>query len=390
MEILLRCAQRSAQLCSVRCVLNRGRCSVVPPTQQPAPREVFRTTESDPDRQTSDDEGQFYSIPSESVRTIFPHGLPRRFQLQCSTFHETSIMVRRPALELIQYLRDSDLSQPALCYVLYGKIGTGKSLTMCHVLHYCHSQGWLIVHLPDAHLLVKNCKELLTSSHSQQRWDQPLEACSWLKNFRASNEHFLSQIVTQQRYVWSKREATEAGRPLGEVVDQGLARVKTSSDVVGVVLKELKLQSGGQAFRLLVSVDGVNALWGRSTIRKEDKSFVSPEELTLVHNFRKMLRNDWTGGAIVTSVTHTGSVFTSKSSYLPQALLGKGGFDALDPFIPVLVDSYSEKEFESCYRYYTERRWLQHEKARTEEGKKEIIFLCNYNPREMEKLCAFL
>ncbi|XP_073408404.1 small ribosomal subunit protein mS29 isoform X1 [Dendrobates tinctorius] len=390
MEILLRCGQRSAQLCSVRCMPNRGRCSVVPPAQQAAPREVFRTTECDPDQQTSDHEGQFYSIPSESVRAIFPHGLPRRFQLQCSTFHETSIMVRRPALELIRYLRDSNLSRPALRYLLYGKIGTGKSLTMCHVLHYCHSQGWLIVHLPDAHLLVKNCKELMTSSHSQQRWDQPLEACSWLKNFRASNERFLSQIVTQQRYVWSKREATEVGRPLGEVVDQGLARVKTSSDVVGVVLKELKLQSGGLAFRLLVSVDGVNALWGRSTIRKEDKSFVFPEELTLVHNFRKMLQNDWTGGAIVTSVTHTGSVFTSKGSYLPQALLGKGGFDALDPFIPVLVDSYSEEEFESCYRYYTERRWLQHEKARTEEGKKEIVFLCNYNPREMEKLCAFL
>ncbi|KAG8534812.1 hypothetical protein GDO81_030242 [Engystomops pustulosus] len=116
----------------------------------------------------------------------------------------------------------------------------------------------------------------MASSHCKERWDQPLEASVWLKNFRASNERFLSQIVTQQRYVWSKREATEAGRPLAEVVEQGLTRVKTSSDVVGVVLRELKAQSEGGAFRLLVSVDGVNALWGRSTIRREDKSCVSP------------------------------------------------------------------------------------------------------------------
>ena len=46
--------------------------------------------------------------------------------------------------------------------------------------------------------------------------------------------------------------------------------------MVGAVMKELRLQSGqpGSNFRLAVAVDGVNALWGRSTIKKEDKSFV--------------------------------------------------------------------------------------------------------------------
>lgn len=41
-------------------------------------------------------------------------------------------------------------------------------------------------------------------------------------------------------------------------------------------MKELRLQSGQPeaAFRLAVAVDGVNALWGRSTIKKEDKSAV--------------------------------------------------------------------------------------------------------------------
>ncbi|XP_069805389.1 small ribosomal subunit protein mS29 [Dendropsophus ebraccatus] len=388
--MLLRRLQRSTQLLWGRGVSCRGQASAVSPVEGDVPRDVLRTSECDPDRHTDAHEGQFYSVPSEKVRAIFTHGLPRRFQLQCSSFGETCIMVRKPALELIHYLRATDFSQPVRRYLLYGKVGTGKSLTMCHVLHYCHNQGWLSVHLPDGHALVKNCKELMASSHSRDRWDQPLEASAWLKNFRASNERFLSQILTQQRYVWSKREATEAGRPLGEVVDQGLTRVKTSSDVVGVVLKELKAQSGGGVYRLLVSVDGVNAFWGKSSIRKEDKSFVSPEELTLIHNFRKMLRNDWIGGAIVTSVTHTGSLFTPKTAYLPQALLGKDGFDALDPFVPLLVTSYTEKEFESCYRYYIERQWLQHEKARTEQGKMEILFLSNFNPREMEKICAFL
>lgn len=93
------------------------------------------------------------------------------------------------------------------------------------------------------------------------------------------------------------------------------------------------------------------------------------------------------------------------------------GFDSLDPFIPVSVPNYSEKEFESCYLYYTDRRWLQHPQCKweqmicrgdprvnlfnwlsffvffhpsghTEEGKKELIFLSNRNPSTFDRVCA--
>lgn len=58
---------------------------------------------------------------------------------------------------------------------------------------------------------------------------------------------------------------------------QGINRVKSSSDVVGALMKELRQQSGqpGCDFHLAVAVDGVNALWGKSSIQKEDKSEVS-------------------------------------------------------------------------------------------------------------------
>lgn len=155
-------------------------------------------------------------------------------------------------------------------------------------------------------------------------------------------------------------------------------------------MKELRLQSGQPEsnFRLAVAVDGVNALWGRSTIKKEDKSAVrkpisnlflphacvdaslsvstdgkccvsvfphhhkvDPEELTLVYNLRKLMTNNWvkraltalntyldehihflsltlsffsqTGGAIITTLSQTGSLYSAKSAYLPQELLGE-------------------------------------------------------------------
>ncbi|KAM4662438.1 small ribosomal subunit protein mS29 [Discoglossus pictus] len=371
-------------------VPTRALLDAAPSSGESPPRDLFRTSESDPGKHTDQHEGQHYTIPTLEVRAMFPQGLPHRFQMQCKTFNETSLMIRKPGVELIGYLRGTNFAQPAVRYMLYGKKGTGKSLTLCHVLHYCHTQGWLILQVPDAHILVKNCRELLPSSYHKDRFDQPLEASTWLKNFKASSEHFLRKIQTQQRYVWNKREATEEGRPLGEVVDQGLTRVKSASDAVGVVLKELKSQSGRGLYNLLVSVDGVNALWGKTTLKKEDKSLVAPDELTLVHNLKKMVKNDWTGGAIVLTVTQTGSLFKPTSVYMPQELLGKEGFDALDPFVPIQVTNYSDKEFESCYQYYLERNWIQHEKARTEEGKMEMRFLSNSNPKELEKISAFL
>lgn len=357
-----------------------------------SPLSVFRAQENDPASQSEKHIGQYYALPSAHIRTLFPHGLPWRYRQQVKTFNEACVMVRSPALEVISYLKKTDFSKPATRYLFYGLNGTGKTMSLCHAIHYCYMQGWLVLHIPDAHIWVKNCKELLPSSYNTSRFDQPLQAIEWLRNFRITNEHFLSKIKTTQRYVWTKRESTEEGRPLRELVEQGITRVKTSSDVVGAVLKELKLQCGQPAseFRLAVAVDGVNALWGRSTIKKEDKSAVDPEELTLVYNLRKLMKNNWTGGAIITTLAQTGSLYTSKSTYLPQELLGERGFDSMDPFIPVSVPNYSEKEFESCYLYYTDRRWLQHPQCHTEDGKKELIFLTNGNPATFDRVCASL
>lgn len=49
-----------------------------------------------------------------------------------------------------------------------------------------------------AHLWVKNCKELLPSSSRPGRFDQPIEASQWLKNFKITNEHFLSKVISDE------------------------------------------------------------------------------------------------------------------------------------------------------------------------------------------------
>ncbi|XP_064152468.1 28S ribosomal protein S29, mitochondrial [Anguilla rostrata] len=379
-----------------------GSAAVEPEPPVKSEPAFFRTAEGDPAHHSEHHLGQHYTLPPATMRSLFPHGLPPRFQLQVKTFNECSVMVREPAVEIISHLKRADYSKPAIRYLLYGERGSGKTMSLCHAMHYCYNQGWMILHIPDAHLWVKNCSELHPSAFHSSRYDQPIQAVQWLRNFRVTNEHFLSKIKTTRRYMWTKRESTEEGQPLKEIVEHGLSRVKSSCDVVGALLRELRLQAGGpevggpeeeegqKRFRLAVAVDGTNALWGRTTLKKEDKTMIAPEELTLVHNLRKMLKNDWCGGAIITALSQTGSLFKPTSAYLPQELLGEEGFVSLEPFLPVPVPVYGEKEFESCYQYYIDRNWLQHPQSRTEEGKKEIIFLSNRNPAVLERLCASL
>lgn len=41
------------------------------------------------------------------------------------------------------------------------------------------------------------------------------------------------------------------------------------------MLRELRLQAGEEgAFKLAVAVDGVNALWGKTSLKKEDRTVV--------------------------------------------------------------------------------------------------------------------
>ncbi|XP_052361489.1 28S ribosomal protein S29, mitochondrial-like, partial [Oncorhynchus keta] len=137
-------------------------------------------------------------------------------------------------------------------------------------------------------------------------------------------------------------------------------------------------------FRL--AVDGVNGLWGRTTLKEEEKSPVLIHSFTSLWIYKKWLTVEGQSSYAVSDRIS----LRSSSAYLPQELLGEEGFDSMDPFVPVPVSLYSEKEFESCYLYYLDRHWLQHPHSQTEEGKKELIFLSNRNPSVLERLCDFL
>ncbi|KAI0229527.1 28S ribosomal protein S29, mitochondrial [Lamellibrachia satsuma] len=355
-------------------------------------RQIFRTTENDPANHTENHEAMFYTIPPEHFQRWLRRGLTVNMYRMTKAFNESSVMVRQPATELIGYLQMAEYTMPVIRYLLYGEIGSGKSTSLAHVMHYCGTQGWLILHVPWAAFFNRYSREIQPSVYRPGRLDQPLEAAEWIAYFKQMNEPLLKQldIKVQNTYVWNKRESSDVGTPLADVMEFGLARVKYAADVVGAILKEIRQQAAPQGFKVLVAVDGVNAFWSTTNIKVEDDRTKRHDagNLSLVHNFKKMIRNDWSNGAVIGTLDAYGNDADQRGSYLPRYVLGKEGFEWLDPHIPIYVPNYSEKEALSCLQYYIDRRWLQNPKALTEEGKEELLLLSSLNPFELYRVTA--
>ncbi|KAJ8934079.1 hypothetical protein NQ318_015501 [Aromia moschata] len=162
----------------------------------------------------------------------------------------------------------------------------------------------------------------------------------------------------QEDYNWSKRERTPKGSPFIELVDHGI-KIKRITD-----LGECKT---------LVAIDGYNGFFYPNTrIFTEKKEIVHPHKVTLTEGFLSLSKFDWKNSIIVVTVDEIVMSEKDQMSYLPRQrresclcgigisyLLGKDGFDHLDPFVPILVPDYSSKELLSCMNYYRERKWVQ-------------------------------
>lgn len=63
--------------------------------------------------------GLFYTLDKNLCKKLFSHGgLPKTYMKQTKTFTETTLMVRQPALDVIDCIKSSDFSKPAIRYVL--------------------------------------------------------------------------------------------------------------------------------------------------------------------------------------------------------------------------------------------------------------------------------
>ena len=104
------------------------------------------------------------------------------------------------------------------------------------------------------------------------RVDLPITSVSFLTRFKTSNEELLRRknLKIKNSYIWNKREENKPGDDFLEVIDFGINRPKYATDVVGLLLKELRSMAEMDEIKMLVAIDGVNAFWSSTNMKQDD------------------------------------------------------------------------------------------------------------------------
>lgn len=323
----------------------------------------FRSLESDPTKHTINHLGQLYTIPLKEKSILFQHGgLPKTYETTTKTFSETCIMVREPALDIINCLNHIDYSKPPVRFVLFGKKGTGKSLTLAHILHYAHKNKFLIVHLPWLGNWMRRPKDVSNSENQEGFFDLNIDAASWLLHFKVQNAELLKNpdLKVSEAINWTKRETTPKGASWLELIEHGISRIRFASNCVNYLCQEIKTHTEQGLCKTLVAVDGFNAFFYPNTrVFAEHKRVIPPNKITVTAGFLNLSKFDWKNSAVVVTVDELVLRQEDQISHYPRYLLGKEGFEHLDPFVPIEVKSLTRKEHRSIMDYYRERKWIQ-------------------------------
>ncbi|CAG9761596.1 unnamed protein product [Ceutorhynchus assimilis] len=350
----------------------------------------FRTFEADPSKHNTNHQSQFYKVDSTDKKVLFQYGgLPKSFQIQAKTFNETCLMVRDPSIQIINHLKTIDYTQPPIKFVLYGKKGCGKTLTLAHIMHYAYKNDFLIVHVPWVGNWMRRCKDTSNSETKPGFIDLNIDAAAWLVHFKTQNANILEnpELKTTIDIQWNKRECTPIGSSLLELIDQGINRIRFASNCVNYLAEEVKKLSQSGLCRTLLAIDGFNAFFYPNTrVFTEKKEMVPPSRVTLTEGFLNLTKFDWKNSVIVVTVDEIAIAEKDQISHYPRYLLGKSGFEHLDPFLPVEVKDYSEKEHQSIMDYYRERKWIHSYPGQND----ELYFLSGGNPFRLMNLCNAL
>lgn len=123
----------------------------------------------------------------------------------------------------------------------------------------------------------RHVKDVQGSVYKPGRIDLPEHAVTFLQHFKQQNQHIwktLVELKTERTYEWTKVEKTMQDRPITELVEMGIASPFSATDCVGALCRELRRHSSNGSIKLLVAMDGANSLYGKTVIKKADRTKV--------------------------------------------------------------------------------------------------------------------
>uniref|UniRef100_A0A0K0DZ64 Small ribosomal subunit protein mS29 n=1 Tax=Strongyloides stercoralis TaxID=6248 RepID=A0A0K0DZ64_STRER len=360
-------------------------------------RQIMAST-NEPSEFKKTDVGKIYTVSNDvTLQLNYNNVLPSKFIHQINTFSECSWLIRQPFFEILNKISTTTEEESTPRFVLFGRFGTGKSITLYQLMHYAHSQKWVNMNIRSVMDITRQKTELQENKKLEGKFDTPNHAVKLLVLFKSQNQHIwdkLSEIKTTKEYVWTKADKTEAGKPLTDIVEMGILSPIVSCDCFGALIDELKYHSTNKTIKLLVTIDEANSIYGKTTLKKLDGSYASTNDLTMIYHLKKFFDKKWKNGAVV-MVADEKEVKDARDTLTvplvtPLELFGEDGYDDIFPFVGIQTKNYDEKEINQVYEYYKSKKWLVTPTSNTDRGKEQLFYLSAFNPFHFERLCAFV
>ncbi|CAL7936748.1 unnamed protein product [Xylocopa violacea] len=263
-----------------------------------------------------------------------------------------------------------------------GRVGVGKSTTLMHLIHYGLTKQFFIIYLPWVCTWFRYARDAAVSPLNPEKLDIPTYGVRWLTFFKQLNHASLSQfdLKVSKEYTWSPKEHTTAGESLSALIEFGIERTKFACGVIDALVNELKVASTAGKCKTLIVIDGFNAFTSAHTLIRDDSHIrVPPDRISITSTFFNSVNYDWCNGAAILTVDKKANKERRESDY-PTYLLGKKGFEQLDPFLPICVEPYSREEFKTIIEYYKDRKWIR---DISPQGEKEMEMLCARIPADI-------
>uniref|UniRef100_A0A0N5BPE1 Small ribosomal subunit protein mS29 n=1 Tax=Strongyloides papillosus TaxID=174720 RepID=A0A0N5BPE1_STREA len=344
------------------------------------------------------DIGKLYTVSSDvAAKLNFDKVLPSKYIRQLNTFSECSWLIREPFFEILNKLSTVNKESSPLRFVLFGRFGTGKSITLYQLVHYAYTQKWTILNIKSVMDITRGSTETQPSTKIKGKLDTQKHAIKALELFKSQNQHVwdkLSELKTTKEYVWTKIDKTNAGKPITDIVEIGLSGAVSSTDCFGAFIEELKHYSTSGEIKLFVAIDDANSLYGKTNYKKVNGVYATPDDLSMVYYIKRLLDKDWKNGAVVMIADEKEVKDARDTLTIPLAtpleLFGEDGYEDIVPFTGIQTRNYNDKEINVMYEYYKSKNWLMTPGAVTENGKNQLIYLSAFNPHYFERLCAFV
>lgn len=355
----------------------------------------WKTDQNDPRKHDTSHLGLIYEFPKEPSEFLPIVGREKIFNKEYTGFLKTidmvPIMVRKPALTVMDKMRENLTKTENEQILIYGDPGHGKRHTLAHLLHFNYlEQNRFLLHLGSLGKLACGPKEHKLSTSRPGRIDTPLDSAAMLQIIRVENQEYMAKnkdsLVCSKDYKWSAREVTKAGEPLDAIIDHGLNRVIHSSDCLAVLIKELMLAADEGKIKLLTIMNKVDWLFHyyAGQLKHPDFKRVTVDEMTVPRALKKLIKSDHKNSLLIATCD---DLATNQQNQTPETILPEDGITYFEKAHRILVPKYSRLEFENCYNFYQDIGWLTRPESRTQEVRDEVRFLSGLNPYHVWYLC---